>query len=131
MNTRGLLATILAVALSFAPQLGNTSSAAGTYSARLISPSVGQVLYPGQKIRVEWRSTLPNVDLGACEIEVWLSLDGGRTFTTWISPGWIREPNILIGLFRTCLQTQPSWTFASGVNRGIPKATLPSRHRLL
>jgi len=88
MNTRGLLATIFAVALSFAPQLGNTSSAAGTYSARLISPRVGQVLYPGQKIRVEWRSTLPNVDLGACEMEVWLSLDGGRTFTTWISP-WL------------------------------------------
>jgi hypothetical protein len=88
MNTRGLLATIFAVALSFAPQLGSTSSAAGTYSARLISPRVGQVLYPGQIIRVEWRSTLPNVNLGACEMEVWLSLDGGRTFTTWISP-WL------------------------------------------
>ena len=88
MNTRGLLVTIVAVALSVAPQLISTSSAGGTYSATLISPRVGQVLYPGQKIRVEWRSTLPNVDLGACEMEVWLSLDGGRTFTTWISP-WL------------------------------------------
>ena len=63
MNTRGLLVTIFAVALSVAPQLVSTSSAAGTYSATLISPRVGQVLYPGQKIRVEWRSTLPNIDL--------------------------------------------------------------------
>ena len=88
MNTRGLLVTIFAVALSVAPQLGSTSSAAGTYSATLITPRVGQVLYPGQKIRVEWRSVLPGIDLGACEMEVWLSVDGGRTFTTWISP-WL------------------------------------------
>ena len=63
MNTRGLLVTIFAVALSVAPQLVSTSSAAGTYSATLISPRVGQVLYPGQKIMVEWKSTLPNIDL--------------------------------------------------------------------
>ena len=88
MNTRGLLATVFAVALSVAPQLGSNSSAAGTYSATLISPRVGQVLYPGQKIRVEWRSALPGIDLGACEMEVWLSVDGGSTFTMWISP-WL------------------------------------------
>ena len=88
MNTRGLLVTIFAVALSVAPQLVSNSSAAGTYSATLISPRVGQVLHPGQKIRVEWRSALPNIDLGACEMEVWLSVDGGRTFTMWISP-WL------------------------------------------
>ena len=88
MNTRGLLVTIFAVALSVAPQLVSTSSAAGTYSARLISPRVGQVLHPGQKVRVEWRSTLPNINFGACEMEVWLSVDGGATFTTCISP-WL------------------------------------------
>ena len=77
---------MFAVALSFAPQSVNNSSAAGTYSAQLISPMAGQVLHPGQKIRVEWKSVLPHIDLGACEMEVWLSLDGGRTFTTWISP---------------------------------------------
>ena len=86
MNTRGLLVTIFAVALTVAPQLVTTSNAAGTYSATLISPRVGQVLYPGQKVRVEWKSVLPNIELGACEMEVWLSLDGGRTFTMWISP---------------------------------------------
>jgi hypothetical protein len=88
MITRGLLVTVFAVALSFALQLVSNSSAGGTYSATLISPRVGQVLYPGQKIRVTWKSTLPNMDLAGCEKEVWLSLDGGSTFTVWISP-WL------------------------------------------
>ena len=88
MNTRRLLSTVFAVALSAAPQLVTTASAGGTYSAALISPRVGQVLTPGQHVRVEWRSTLPNINLGACEMEVFLSVDGGRTFTMWISP-WL------------------------------------------
>lgn len=87
MKIRGLVVALFAVALSAIPQLVNTSSAgSGAYSARLISPTARQVLYPGQVIRVEWRSVLPNINLGACEMEVWLSLDGGRTFTTLISP---------------------------------------------
>lgn len=103
MNTRGLLATIFAMALSAAPQLVSTASAGGTYSATLISPRVGQVLYPGQHIRVEWTSVLPNINLGPCEKEVWLSVDGGKTFPMWISP-WLNPkaqsfdwtvPNIL------------------------------------
>jgi hypothetical protein len=89
MNTRGLLAIVFAVALSTAPQLVTTASAGGTYSATLISPRVGQVLYPGQHFRVEWKSVLPNLNgLYGCEMEVWLSVDGGRTFTMWISP-WL------------------------------------------
>ena len=88
MTTRLLFATIFAMAFSAAPQLVNTASAGGTYSARLISPTVGQVLHPGQQIRVEWKSTLPNIYMGNCESEVWLSVDGGRTFTMWISP-WL------------------------------------------
>ena len=89
MKIRGLVVAFFAVALSAIPQLVNTSSAAsGAYSARLISPTVGQVLHPGQTVRVEWKSRLPRIDLGACEAEVWLSLDGGRTFTAWISP-WL------------------------------------------
>jgi hypothetical protein len=88
MNTRWLLATIFAVALSAAPQFVSNASAGGTYSATLISPRVGQVLNPGQQIRVEWKTVLPNINLGACEMEVWLSVDGGRTFTMWISP-WL------------------------------------------
>jgi hypothetical protein len=86
MKTRGFIVTVAAVALIFAPQFVNTSNAAGTYSARLISPRAGQVLHPGQNVRVQWTSVLPNIDLTQCEMEVWLSLDGGRTFTMCITP---------------------------------------------
>ena len=88
MNTRGLIAIIFAVALGAAPQLVSPASAGETYSARLISPTIGQVLHPGQHIRVEWKTALPNINLGACEMEVWLSVDGGNTFPMWISP-WL------------------------------------------
>ena len=54
MKTRGFIVTILAVALIFAPQFVNISSAdSGKYSAQLISPTAGQILYPGQRVRVE------------------------------------------------------------------------------
>jgi len=87
MKIRGLVAAFFAVALTAVPQLVNTSKAdSGGYSAQLISPTAGQVLYPGQIVRVEWRSVLPNINLGPCEAEVWMSLDGGSTYTMWISP---------------------------------------------
>ena len=87
MKIRGLVLIMAAIALSFAPQFVDTSSAqTGAYSAKLISPAAGQVLRPGETVRVEWKSRLPNIDLRTCETEVWLSLDGGRTFTAWISP---------------------------------------------
>ena|SRR5437870_683842 len=86
MKIRGFMITMLAVALSAVPQLVNTSSAASGYSAQLISPTAGQILYPGQRVRVEWTHTLPNINLAGCEEEVWLSLDGGRTFSTCITP---------------------------------------------
>jgi hypothetical protein len=89
MKIRGFVGVFFAVALSFAPQFIHTSSAqTGAYSAKLISPRVGQVLHPGQTVRVEWKSNLPKINFGACEVEVWLSLDGGSTFTAWISP-WL------------------------------------------
>ena len=52
----------------------------------LISPTAGQVLHPGQNVKVQWTSVLPHMDLNGCEAEVWLSLDGGRTFTMCITP---------------------------------------------
>src|SRR5262245_14185536 len=86
MKIRGWIVALFAVAFGLAPQFVSTSNAASGYSAHLISPTAGQVLYTGQKVRVEWRSILPPINLGACEMEVWLSLDGGRTFTMLISP---------------------------------------------
>jgi hypothetical protein len=87
MKIRRIIFTLVAVALSLAPQFVTSSNAAsGKYSAQLISPTVGQILYPGQKVRVEWRSVLPPINLAGCEAEVWLSFDGGRTFQTCITP---------------------------------------------
>jgi hypothetical protein len=85
MKIRGFIVILFAVALSVVPQFVNTSSAAGGYSAHLISPVAGQVLYPGQKIMVEWTHTLPNIPLSGCESEAWLSLNGGSTFSVWIT----------------------------------------------
>ncbi len=82
----------MVVAFALAPQLFNTSRVAfaasgGTYSSTLISPTAGQVLNPGQQVRIQWKDTLPSVRyFTGCEMEVWLSLDGGRTFTMCITP---------------------------------------------
>jgi hypothetical protein len=86
MESRRFVFIVIAVALGVAPLLVNTSKAAAGYSAKLISPRLGQVLYPGQHIRVEWQAILPKTEAGGCEMELWLSLDGGRTFTACITP---------------------------------------------
>ena len=83
MKTRGLIsATLFLVAFSLLTE----AVADSDYSARLILPTAGQVLYPGQRVRVEWEATLPNTKAVGCEMELVLSLDGGRTFNTWITP---------------------------------------------
>lgn len=96
MKTRGFVVTIFWVAFAIAAQLVTPSIAApvpagsnnsGSYSAQLITPRAGQVFYPGQQIRIEWKDTLPSVQyFSGCEMEVWLSLDGGRTFQMCITP---------------------------------------------
>ena len=58
MKTRGFVLIMVAVAFAFAPAKLN---AQGNYTVKLISPVAGQVLYPGQKIMVEWQHTLPNI----------------------------------------------------------------------
>ena len=82
MKSRGFVLIMVAMAFAFAPAKSN---AQGNYVVRLISPVTGQVLYAGQKIIIEWKHTLPNIPLPGCESEVWLSLDGGRTFPMWIT----------------------------------------------
>jgi hypothetical protein len=73
-----LLAFTFAVALQ-SPGTAYAQDVKGNYSARLISPRPGQVLNPGQLVRVAWTADFPNVDLSMCETEVLLSLDGGKT----------------------------------------------------
>ncbi len=78
MKLQPLILTL--VAFAFVPQLSLTAIAQtkGNYHARLISPKAGQVLVPGQVVKIEWTAEFPNVDLGMCETEVLLSLDGGK-----------------------------------------------------
>ena len=78
MKTRGFILIMVATAFALAPA---KLSAQGNYKVNLISPVAGQVLYPGQRIMVEWRHKVPDIPLAGCESELWLSVDGGRTFT--------------------------------------------------
>ena len=93
MKTRGFLSTLFAIMTVCALQLtiSTAPAASNKYSAQLLSPVAGQVLYAGQKIMVEWKHTLPNIPLPGCESEAWLSLDGGITFPVWIA--WLDPRN--------------------------------------
>jgi hypothetical protein len=94
MKIQRVIITSIALVFASVPQLLKTSTAAepdrlqGLYAASLISPRHGEVVYPGQTVRVVWESFLPKlpVDLSACETEIWLSLDGGKTFPFVITP---------------------------------------------
>src|SRR5438132_5730034 len=94
MKTQRFILILLAVTFALAPQSPRTAFARpknDKYSATLISPRTGQVLMPGQVVRVEWRAAFPDVDLTMCETEVLLSVDGGTTFTYITSQ---RDPNV-------------------------------------
>jgi hypothetical protein len=82
MKTPQFVLALLALAIVLAPQSPGTAFAQGArdnYRAKLISPRAGQVLTPGQVVRVQWTADFPDVDLSMCETEVLLSLDGGKT----------------------------------------------------
>ena len=81
MKLQHLVLGLLAFAIGLSPQSPTTALAQGrgNYRAKLISPKPGQVVMPGQVVRIEWSSEYPNVDLGMCETEVLLSIDGGKT----------------------------------------------------
>ena len=52
METPGFVVMLCLVAFAISPDNLNAEQPAG-YSAKLISPTLGQVLYAGQQIRVE------------------------------------------------------------------------------
>jgi hypothetical protein len=82
MKTQRLVLALFALTVALAPQSSKTAFAQprqGAYRATLISPRAGEVLVPGQVVRVAWTADFPDVDLTMCETEVLLSLDGGRT----------------------------------------------------
>jgi hypothetical protein len=68
MKTPGLIVTLLLVAFAFAYVKANSHR---PYSAKLISPRLGQVLYPGQQVRIEWTATFSDMrNLHRCEMEI-------------------------------------------------------------
>src|SRR6266550_2021150 len=82
MKTPRLILALLALTVALAPQSPKTAFARPyqkKYSAKLISPKPGEVLLPGQVVRIAWTADFPDVDLTMCETEVLLSLDGGKT----------------------------------------------------
>jgi hypothetical protein len=82
MKTWRLVLALLALTFALAPQSPRIAFAHrgnDNYRARLISPRAGQVLNPGQVVRIQWTADFPDVDLTMCETEVLLSLDGGKT----------------------------------------------------
>jgi len=90
----GVVVTLFLLTLAFAPsRMVAIPPPPPGFSATLVSPKAGQVLYPGQRIRVEWKTSAPNpVPYPSyCEIELWLSLDGGTTYTMPITPSM--DPN--------------------------------------
>jgi hypothetical protein len=93
MKTRGFLSTLFAIMVVCILQLtiSTAPAASGKYSVQLTSPVAGQVLYAGQQIMVQWTHTLPDIPLSGCESEAWLSLDGGVTFSRWIT--WLDPRN--------------------------------------
>ena len=82
MKTPRFILALLALTVAVAPQMPESASAQPYkpgYSAKLISPRAGQVLVPGQVVRIAWTANFPDVDLTMCETEILLSLDGGNT----------------------------------------------------
>ena len=95
MKLHRLVSALLALTAVLTPQLPGIALAQSdkpTYGAKLISPRAGQVLQPGQVVRIQWTANFPNVDLSMCETEVLLSLDGGRTIYMMVTEQ--RNPRI-------------------------------------
>src|SRR5438270_306925 len=87
MKIHMFVVAVFALALAFAPPFSKTANATpGTYAAKLITPTAGQVLVAGQQVKVEWKALLPHIDYSWCELEVYLSLDGGVSFPFRITP---------------------------------------------
>ncbi|MGE5208208.1 MAG: hypothetical protein ACM3KL_02635 [Alphaproteobacteria bacterium] len=95
MKARRLVLALVASTLIFGLQ--SLGTALGQiydkkYSAKLISPRPGEVLHPGEVVRIQWRSDFPDVDLTMCETEILLSLDGGKTIYMFITSS--RRPKV-------------------------------------
>jgi hypothetical protein len=87
MKSRASVATLSLLVFAFVPSLlWALPPPPPNYSPTLISPVAGQVLHPGQIVRVEWKPSIRYTWPSYCEIELWLSLDGGSTYTLSVTP---------------------------------------------
>jgi hypothetical protein len=88
MKIRGLFVIPFAIAIILAPQVyaqhGNGTGR--RYAAKLVSPRAGEVLTPGQQVTIKWEPTIPDVDLTWCEVEIYLSIDGGKSNVMRLTP---------------------------------------------
>jgi hypothetical protein len=94
MKIRGFVLMLFLLAFAFLPARSwALPPPPPAFFPVLVSPTAGQVLYPGQKVRVEWKPSVPNATTwpSYCEIELWLSLDGGQTYTILVTPSM--DPN--------------------------------------
>lgn len=90
MKIHGSIITLVALAFACAPAKLNANNG---YYATLISPKAGDVLIPGQRVKVQWTTSISRpIDPKYCEAEVWLSLDGGQTYSMCITP--IMDPQV-------------------------------------
>jgi len=94
MKIRGFVLTFFLLGFAFVPsRLWALPPPPPSFSPTLISPKAGQVVHPGETIKVEWRTLLSDRFRWPtyCEIELWLSLDGGTTYVRPITPSM--DPN--------------------------------------
>ena len=83
----GFTVTLFLIAFAFAPRMFAIPQPPPNVSFKLISPAAGQILHSGQKVRVEWETfSMNSVNCTDCEMELWLSLDGGKTDVIEITP---------------------------------------------
>ena len=83
----GFTVTLFLTVLAFAPRVFAIPPPPPNIPFTLISPTAGQILYSGQKVRVEWETSgLNSINCTDCEMELWLSLDGGKTDAMEITP---------------------------------------------
>ena len=88
MKTPRFILALLVLTVALASQSPDTAFSQPYkpgYRAKLISPKAGQVLVPGQVVRIAWTAEFPDVDLTMCETEILLSLDGGATIYMFIT----------------------------------------------
>jgi hypothetical protein len=132
-KTAGLVVTLFLIALAFAPsRLLAMPPPPPNFSPTLISPTAGQVLYPGHQIRVEWTtsSPIPVHFPSYCEIELWLSLDGGSTYTMRLTPSMDPNTRFFYWIVPNTPTNSALLDIRFGCEPAYPKAFTSKLHRL-